>query len=369
MRFVFFTNTPAHAHLYKHAVERLVAAGHDVLVLARDYGCTVALLDRYDLPYRVYGACGTTKWSVFRNLPGHYARIVPAVRSFDPDMIFGVGAYAAHAGFVNRTPVVLVLDSEPTSLDHALSRPFVTAFLTPHAFRKRLGENHYQFRGFCETAYLHPDVFRPDPEIRTSLGLDSDEPFVLLRFNAFGSHHDVGQSGFTPAQRRRLVETFAEHATVFVSDEGDTLELASLPARPFDAHPALLHDALSAARLVVADTQTVCTEAALLGTPVIRSNSFVGDDDMGNFLELERQDLVVNASEFDEVKETGLEILRDETAGAEWRRRRDEYVGGLVNLTDVIVSCTETADPSAVASLQRWQAATDRPEPLAGEPS
>lgn len=359
MRFVFFTNTPAHVHLYRHAVDRLSDAGHEVLVLARDYGCTLALLEGYDVPHRVYGACGTTKGSVFRNLPRHYATILPAVRSFGPDVIFGVGAYAAHAGLAGGAPAVLVLDSEPTSIDHAVSRPFAAAFLTPHAFRKDLGEKHYQFDGFCETAYLHPDEYSPDPEIRDALGLAGEEEFVLLRFNAFGSHHDVGQSGFTPDQRRRLVETFAERATVFVSDEGGTLDLDSLPARPFDVHPALLHDALSAARLVVTDTQTVCTEAALLGTPVIRSNSFVGDGDMGNFTELERQGLVVNTGEFDEVIATGVDVLRDESIGAAWRRRRDEYVGGLVDLTDVIVAVAEAGGVTGVPGLERWRAETD----------
>ncbi|SMO54033.1 DUF354 domain-containing protein [Halorubrum cibi] len=372
MRFVFFTNTPAHVHLYKHAVDRLQRAGHEVFVLGRDYGCTVALLERYELPYRLYGSCGTTKGSVFRNLPRHYANLVPAVRSFDPDVIFGVGAYAAHAGLASGTPAVLILDSEPTSIDHAISRPFAAALLTPHAFRKDLGKKHYQFHGFCEAAYLHPDVYRPNPGIRDELGLEADEEFVLLRFNAFGSHHDVGQSGFTPDQRRRLIETFAEHATVFVSDEGGTRDSDSLPAREFDVHPALLHDALSAARLVVTDTQTVCTEAALLGTPVIRSNSFVGDDDMGNFRELERQGLVVNTDEFEEVLATGTGVLRDEAVGVEWRRRRNEYVGGLVNLTDVIVAVAEAGGAAAVSGLERWRAGTegtnsDRPTPVTEE--
>ena len=360
MRFVFFTNTPAHVHLYKHAVDRLERAGHDVLVMGRDYGCTVALLDRYELPYRIYGSCGTTKGSLFRNLPGQYARIVPVVRSFDPDVIFGVGAYAAHAGLVAGAPAVLVLDSEPSSLDHAVSRPFAAAFLTPHTFGKDLGENHYQFHGFCETAYLHPDTFRPNPGIRGPLGLEPDEDFVLLRFNAFGSHHDVGQSGFTPDQRRRLIETFADHATVFVSDEGGTLDLGSLPAREFDVHPALLHDALSAARLVVTDTQTVCTEAALLGTPVVRSNSFVGDDDMGNFTELERQELVVNTADFETVISTGVDALLDESIGEAWRQRRNEYVGGLVDLTDVIVAVAQAGGGTAVAGLERWHGEPER---------
>lgn len=358
MRYVFLTNTPAHVHLYKHAVGRLEAAGHDVLVLARDYGCTVQLLNRYGLPYRLYGECDTTKGSVFWNLPRHYWNLLPAVRSFDPDVLFGVGAYAAHAGFVSRTPAVLILDSEPTSLDHTISRPFATAFLTPHAFRKSLGENHYQFRGFSETAYLHPNVYEPNPDIRDALGLSSDEPYVILRFNAFGSHHDVGRSGFTPEQRRQLINSFAEQATVFISDEGGTLDVDSLPARLFDLHPALLHDALASARLVVTDTQTVCTETALLGTPVIRSNSFVGESDMGNFKELEQQGLVYNTAEFEEVVEAGLAVLRDESIPTAWTRRRNAYVGGLVNLTDVIVDVAEHTGPEGVADIEPWHEGT-----------
>jgi predicted glycosyltransferase len=354
MRYLFFANTPAHVHLYKHAVDRLESAGHEVLVLGRDYGCTVPLLDRYDLPYRLYGKCDTTKGSVFRNLPKQYWTLVPAVRSFDPDLIFGVGAYAAHAGFVSRTPSILILDSEPTSIDHTLSRPFATAFLTPHAFEKRLGTNHYQFTGYCETAYLHPNVYEPNPNIREALGVGEEEPYVILRFNAFGSHHDVGHSGFTPEQRRRLIEAVAEQATVFVSDEGETLAVDSLPARPFDVHPALLHDALASANLVVTDTQTVCTEAALLGTPVIRSNSFVGTADMGNFKRLEHAGLVYNTAEFEEVLSTGRAVLTDDSIGAAWERRRAAYVGDLTNLTDVIVDIAERGTPEGATGVRRW---------------
>jgi hypothetical protein len=357
MRYAFFTNTPAHVHLYKHAVRALEAEGHDVLVLGRDYGCTEALLDAYDLPYVVYGSCETSKLSLFSRLPGHYATIARTVREFDPDLLFGMGGYAAHAGLVSRTPVVLILDSEPTSLDHAVSRPFARAILTPHAFEKELGSNHYRFRGFKETAYLHPDVFEADPSIRDRLGVGPDEPYAIVRFNAFGSHHDVGQGGFTPDQRRTLLDRLSDDATVFVSDEGDDLAVGSLgdDVRPYDLHPARLHDALAEARLLVADTQTMVTEAAMLATPAVRSNSFVGDDDMGNFLELESEGLVRNVGAFDEVVETATDLLADADAPARWARRRDDYVADVVNLTDVI-----TAVATAEGAVDRVDAVSRR---------
>jgi predicted glycosyltransferase len=337
MRYLFFTNTPAHVHLYKHTVERLKNRGHEVLVLGRRYGCTEELLSFHDLPYRIYGSCATTKGSLFWRLPGHYLRAFRAALRFGPDYVFGCGGYAAHTGAVVRAPTVLVHDSEPTSLDHAVSQPLARAILTPHAFEKDLGANHYRFHGFKELAYLHPSVYEPKCDIRDAIGVGPEEPYVLLRFNAFGSHHDVGHSGFSPTQREMLIERFAEHAIVFVSDESGTLSLAETPARPFDLHPALMHDTIAEASLLVADTQTMVTEAALLGTPAIRSNSFVGDGDMGNFLELERHDLIYNHRMFEDVLDTGLGVLTDGDSAERWRRKRTEYLADKVNLTNLLV--------------------------------
>ena len=355
MHYLIFTNTPAHVHLYRHAARELENRGHDVLILARDYGCTLDLLEYHDLPYEVYGYCGTSKWSLFSRLPAHYARAIHAARRFDPDLIFGMGGYAAHTGALLRTPVVLLIDSETTGLDHTVSTPFARTVLTPDTFRTELCEDHYVFPGLKECAYLHPDVYERDPSIRDRLGLGPAEPFAIVRLNAFGSHHDVGKGGFTPGRRRELIESLAEYATVFVSDEGGDLSFDDLPARPFSLHPAMLHDALAAADLLVADTQTMVTEAALLGTPAVRSNSFVGEDDMGNFLELERDGLIFNEAAFEEAIERACGLLAAEGTDAEWRRRRDAFLADRCNLTDVIVDvATAGGDPNANEKLRRF---------------
>ncbi|MFC4357811.1 DUF354 domain-containing protein [Halobium salinum] len=357
MRYQVFTNTPAHVHLYKHMVRGLQEQGHEVLVMGRDYGCTEALLDYYELPYEIYGKCETTKFSLFRELPKHYFNIAKHTRRFDPDVIFGYGAYAAHAGALSRTPVVLVCDSEPTTLDHAISKPFASAFLTPAAFGANLGPKHYRFNGFKENAYLHPDVFEARDDIRDLLGVGPDEKYAILRLNAFGSHHDVGHAGFTPKRRRELIEQLSEHVTVLVSDEKGDMDFEGIDAREFDLHPALLHDALAEAHLLVADTQTMVTEAALLGTPAVRSNSFVGADDMGNFVELENHDLIYNIAEFDDATAKALEIARDDDVKAAWRAKRDEYVADKVNLTEVLLDvATHVDDLRGVQTIERVDA-------------
>jgi predicted glycosyltransferase len=277
-----------------------------------------------------------------------------------------MGAYAAHAGALSRTPVTLILDSEPTSLDHAVSRPFADAILTPSAFGKDMGPNHYRFRGFKECAYLHPDVFTPRADIREQLGVGADEKYVICRFNAFGSHHDVSHSGIGPAERRALVDRLADDATVFVSDESGGMSFEGIDARPFDLHPGLLHDALAEAHLLVADTQTMVTEAALLGTPAIRSNSFVGEADMGNFIELENEGLIFNIAAFEAAIERAESLLDEDGLSETWAEKRDAFMADKVNLTDIIVElATTSGGAAAVDGLSREDPPqrTDPPTP------
>ncbi|ESP86918.1 hypothetical protein [Candidatus Halobonum tyrrellensis] len=373
MRYLFFLNTPAHVHLYRNALAELEERGHEVRALVRDYSCTVELADYYDLPYEVYGSCETRKGSLLLSLPGHYLGIARLVRGYDPDLIFGMGAYAAHTGLFTRSRTVLLLDSEPTRLDYSVSTPFAAAVLTPYTFRKDLGDDHYVFQGLKECAYLHPDVFDPDPGVREELGVDPDERLVILRLNAFGSHHDLKHSGIGPEDRERLLDRITDHATVLVSDEGGTLDASDLPegARPFDVHPAHMHDALATADLLVADTQTMVTEAALMGTPAVRSNSFVGENDMGNFLELESAGLIRNCRSFEELEATTMELLTDDGVAERWAERREAYMADMVNLTDIIVDVAEArGDLSVVSAVQRRSSADltrPAPEPVPGE--
>ncbi len=353
MRYLFLVNTAAHAHTFKHAVRALEDRGHEVLILARDYGCTTDILDFENLSYEVYGYCDTTKFSLFTELPQHYYNLLPRARRYDPDVVFGIGSYAAHAGAVTGGTTVLVRDTEPAGMDAKMSLPFADAVITPYSFRDDLGSKQYRFGGFMESAYLHPDVFERRADVREKMGVGPDEDIIMLRFNAWGSQHDVGKSGFSRAQKEELLERLSEYGQVFVSDEkvGDSAENDAVA---YDLHPGYMHDVLAEASLLVTDTQTMATEAGLLGTPVIRSNVFVGDDDMGNFVEMENQNLLENYREFDDVLERAVELAADPEAEERWAARREEYVGGLANLSDILVrTALAGGNPATVEGLRR----------------
>jgi predicted glycosyltransferase len=353
MRVGIFTNTPAHVHLYRNAIAELEERGHETVVFARDDGCALDLLEYFGINHYRYASRDTTKRNLFLQLPSHLRNIYRILRKEELDLVFGMGLYSAFAGAVSGTPAISVTDSEPMAWRHVAMSPFVEAFLTPDAVTQNLGSKHYAFTGLKETAYLHPDVYTSTGTVREELGV-GDDPFVIVRFNAFNGHHDVGRRGFTPDQKAELITRLDEHATVFVSDETGVLDFDASAARPYDAHPALMHEALAEAELLIADTQTMITEAALLGTPGIRSNSFVGDDDMGNFKALERAGLVYNFSEFESVVSTAEELLaRDDTAET-WEERRQEFLSDKCNLTALIVELVErTAATGSVDTAVR----------------
>jgi len=292
--------------------------------------------------------------SVASQLAGQFGEIARTAITFRPDVVFGRGPYAAFAGNLARATTVLVLDDEPADINHTVSRPFAECILSPAVTRRDLGNSHYTFDGFVQCAYLHPEVFEPTADIHQYLGLDADDPYAIVRFNALDALHDAGLEGFSLAQRRQLIERLAEEVTVFVSDEGDDLEFADLPARPYDLHPALMHDAMAGARLLVADTGTMVTEAGLLGTPALR---FRGSDDhvYGEFRELERVGLVEQFDEYDRLCERALELAVDETATDRWRQTRETYVDGLVDLTEIIVEVAESG-----GSIDRLESSTRR---------
>lgn len=362
-----FTNTPAHVHLYRSTISELEERGHAITVFARDDGPTLDLLDYFGIPYRVYGSRDVTTHALARELPGHLVRIARIVRDIDLDLVLGMGVYSTYAAFLGRCDAITVMDSEPMATIQRLGSPVVSAFLTPSSFDRDLGAKHYVFDGLKETAYLHPDIYESDPSVREDLGIEGDAPFVIMRFNAFNGHHDVRQSGFTKEEKRTLVEVLEPLATVLVSDESGSLADADFPGIEYHAHPAKIHDTLAEASLLIADTQTMVTEAALLGTPAIRSNSFVGDKDMGNFRALEEAGLVYNLLEFDEVVETAERLLETPTTAQDWERKRQAFLDDKCNLTAVLVDLVESIGQtgSVPAAIQRQPALRPRtPSPL-----
>jgi hypothetical protein len=134
----------------------------------------------------------------------------------------------------------------------------------------------------------------------------------------------------------------------------------------YDLHPARMHDVLAEADLLVADTATMVTEAALLCTPAVRASSFAGEDDFGNFVELADAGLAESYADPERAADRAVELAGDPHAVARWTGRLHAYLPELVDLTALIVALADRGgDAARVPGLSRSAAPAADP---AGQP-
>ena len=134
---------------------------------------------------------------------------------------------------------------------------------------KKTGYNSYH-----ELAYLHPNHFTPDKNKIISI-FNLQKKNFILRFAQLTAYHDVGKSGITTHIAQQLIDVLSPHGNVFITSERPLepqFEKYRIQISPLDIHHALYF-----ADMYIGDSQTMTAEAAVLGTPSIRFNDFVGE--------------------------------------------------------------------------------------------
>jgi glycosyltransferase involved in cell wall biosynthesis len=156
--------------------------------------------------------------------------------------------------------------------------------------------------------YRRVGQFTLDEGIFKFLGISPGSDYVILRFNSHNAVHDVGLKGFGDAEKIRLVQELEKYARVFITLDAGVPEAIRDRVVRFPKNS--IHDALYYARLLVADSGTLTMEAAVLGTPAIRSNSFV-DNDAGVMKEFGgKYGLILNIADPHEAIDIALELIR-----------------------------------------------------------
>ena len=342
MKYLVSIFHPAHVHFYRHVVDELESRGDDVLICARDKDVSVQLLRAFDLPHTVLASTGDSLSDLVVEQLRYEAKLLLAARRFDPDVMTSIGGLeVSHVVPFTGARAVVFDDSEPTPAHHITAMRYLDAIHTPRRFSADFGPRHHRYDGYHELAYLHPDRFTPDPDRLREHGVDPDDRYFVLRFVGWNAHHDVGQRGFSPAAKRRLVSELAELGDVYVTNEG-TLP-ADLAEYETPVPPHVVHDLLYHADLYVGDSQTMATEAAILGTPAVRSNTFAAAESMSNFVELEDEyGLLHSIGDEDEAVATALTLARDPDAKATWRRRRERLLEEKIDVTEYVVDALAT---------------------------
>lgn len=338
MKALFDLYHPSHVHLFKNAIWELEREGHEVLITAREKEVTTALLEAYDLEYVALSTQRSGKIGLMAETATRFGRLVRIARRFRPDVIAGrINPVSVYTSKIAGASCVMFKDSDYTTKLSTITNPFVDVMYIPANFDIHLGTMEHRINAFQELAYLHPNWFEPDRDLLRNHGIDPDEPYHVLRFVAMKAHHDGGHHGFSREAKRELVSVLEKFGEVYITSEE--------PLDPeFEEHrlpvpPHLIHHLLSFANLYVGDSQTMATEAALLGTPAVRSNSFAGDRDLSNFVELENEyELLFSFADEADAIEKVSELARDSDVVERWAARRSRVIAEKVDVTEDMVS-------------------------------
>ncbi len=340
MRILFNIAHPAQVHLFKNLIWSLEKRGHKCKITAVNKDVSLNLLKSYGFDYELVGnAKSSLLFKAIELIKIEY-KLCKIVKTFRPDILVGGSGnvYVAHVGKVTRKPSIVFDDddTERARVGHLFLNIFTSTICSPSCFKKDLGKKQIRFDGYKELAYLHPNNFRPSPAIFDKIGLSEEDTFIILRFVSWTADHDINEKGFDLKIKKKLVEELGKYATIFISSE------ASIPKEfekfKFPLPPDKIHDFLYYAKMLVCDSQTMATEAGVLGTPAIRCNSFVGNNDMGNFIELEqRYGLIFNYNNPDKAIAKAIELIQRPNLKEEWKEKREVLLTDKIDVTAFMV--------------------------------
>ena len=286
--FLFYLGHPAHYHNISVVIQQLSEQGCRIVLVARGKDVLFQLLE--GLPYEISylpPKKGTGKLSLITTVIKREFILFRLALKYKPLVLVGTDIVITHVGKLLGIPSIILNE------DDAHEVPFLAKFgfkyatavfspnscdISPYEYKK-IGYN-----GYHELAYLHPNYFHPDKHKIQDLLVDGSKYFIL-RFAELTAHHDEGKKGIDLTLALQIIEKLSPFGRVYITSERElTPELERYRIK---IHPKHIHHALYFASMYIGDSQTMAAEAAVLGTPSIRFNDFVGK--LGYLEELEHQ--------------------------------------------------------------------------------
>ncbi|MGH7544716.1 MAG: DUF354 domain-containing protein [Gemmatimonadota bacterium] len=339
MRILIDILHPAHVHFFRNFYAEMKRRGHDLLLTARAKESSVELLERYDLPYRLLSRQAAGTLGLAGELVQRTYRLIRFVREARPDVLTGImGPSIAIAGRVSGIPTVVFYDTEFARQTNWFTYPLAHSVCTPRAYRGRVRGTHRTYAGYHELAYLHPRRFTPDPAKLAAFGVRAGETYFIARFVSWQAIHDRRERGLGAEQKRALVDLLERYGRVLISSEGPLP--ADLEPRRLKGPVEDIHHLLAFAQLLVGESATMSSEAAVLGVPAV----FIARTGRGYTAEQEERYGVVRHftdDRFDEALRAIEETLRATDRRERAARAREHLLADNIDVTEWMVDYFE----------------------------
>ncbi|MCK9230910.1 MAG: DUF354 domain-containing protein [Syntrophales bacterium] len=338
LNILFDISHPSYVHLYKNIISNLKKQNHSIVITAQAHNSITGLLSSYNLDYVLLGEKVDGIASKIINQVKLNRKMRSTLKKYNVDLAIGGSTTVAHGAVLTSTRSVIFTDDDGdvVPLFARSTYPFADKVIHPSCIRDRLGENKQVFvNSLKELAYLHPNHFEPDKMVLKYLGVNESERYFIVRFSALKAHHDYFAEGIK--DKIKLIRFLEKYGRVFISSESEVD--GYLKKYIIDAPVTAMHSIMACAHLYVGDSQTMASEAAVLATPSIRYNSFVGR--LSYLDELEKKYQLTfgfTPGEFDKMLETIQRLLVQKDLKEQWHARRSKLLLDKIDLTDWFVN-------------------------------
>ncbi len=339
MRILIDILHPAHVHFFREFYAEMAARGHQLCITARAKECSTDLLDRYGLPYTLISTQKSGAVGLATELAQRTYRLTRVMREFHPTVMTGImGPSIALAGKLRRVPAVVFYDTEFATQSNWFVYPLAHSGCTPDCYQGKVRGRQQTYAGYHELAYLHPNRFQPDPRKLEAFGVGEHEPYAIVRFVSWQAAHDRRESGLGFAQKRELVGVLEQHGRVILSSEGALPE--DLQDRRMNGPIEEIHHLLAYAQMIVGESATMSSEAAVLGVPAI----FIATTGRGYTDDQEKRYSLVRhftLDRFPEAIQAIRELFGDESPRDFASRARQRLLEEKIDVTDWMIDYFE----------------------------
>jgi predicted glycosyltransferase len=349
MNILIDLNHPAHVHLFKHFYFELIAKGHDVHVTAKNVGSIIRLLDQINIPYIIIGNKPDRLYKKILFQMIHDVRIAKIAFRNKIDLGVGVSLSIPQVSRISPMKSIMFEDDDEAivPLSARFAHPFADWIVSPDALQhERFSNKRINYSGYHELAYLHPKRFIPDQNVLIESGINPDEVFFILRFNAFAAHHDKGAAGLSQNDKQGLIDKLSRKGRVLITTERKVEPEFAKYRLPVS--PEKIHSLMHYATMLIGDSQTMTSEAAILGTPALKCNSFAGRLSVPNELENKyKLCFSYQPSEVGKLFDKIDELLAEHDLKKLWQERRSRMLRDKIDVTAFMIWFVENLPKSA----------------------
>ena len=355
MKILFHLAHPAQYHMFKYVIRNLIKKGHNVKVTINSKDILEQLLIDDDMQYENIlpnQRKRSNKIFALFTLVKKDIKIFKTQLKGNYDLLVGTETALSHIGWLFHKPV-LIMDEDDVSIVPEIAKisfPFAMYIVAPTSCDLgKWSSKKISYHGFQKTAYLHPDYFNPQEGIVRKV-VSKNERFFLIRISGLSAYHDNGIKGFTVEIIRKIIEVLSPFGRILLSTERKLPE--DLRQYLLKTEVSNIHHFLYYTDFLIADSQSMCVEAALLGTPSIRFSDFVGK--IGVLEELEHKyglTYGVKVSQNEKLFEKISDLLNIKDLKREWQVKRHKMLEDKIDVTSFWTWLIDSY-PSSVSILK-----------------